>query len=159
MEYTNRYGDVYTFTKQEDGSVLWEGDFKHCRFGWPNDYTIAYQTYCRDTSEFGETPMHIETFKEEVHNQVYDENGNWIGPSYLCEKYGPMVKSITNEYNMVDPSGGPFIKTHMDLGQISTEFKDLCVEGFKPVETGWLISTYNKYFHLADSKTIGGLTV
>ena len=30
MEYKNRYGDVYTFTKQEDGSVLWEGDFKHC---------------------------------------------------------------------------------------------------------------------------------
>ncbi len=24
VEYKNRYGDVYTFTKQEDGSVLWE---------------------------------------------------------------------------------------------------------------------------------------
>ena len=32
FKYTNRYGDVYTFTKQEDGSVLWEGDFKYCRF-------------------------------------------------------------------------------------------------------------------------------
>ena len=33
MEYRNRYGDVYTFTKQEDGNVLWEGDFNYCRTG------------------------------------------------------------------------------------------------------------------------------
>ena len=32
-EYTNRYGDVYTFTKQEDGNVLWEGKFEHMRAG------------------------------------------------------------------------------------------------------------------------------
>ena len=33
MEYRNRYGDVYTFTKQEDGNVLWEGDFEFIRSG------------------------------------------------------------------------------------------------------------------------------
>ena len=33
MEYTNRYGDVFTFTKQEDGNVLWEGNFEHMRAG------------------------------------------------------------------------------------------------------------------------------
>jgi hypothetical protein len=33
MNYTNRYGDVYTFTKQEDGNVLWEGKFEHMRAG------------------------------------------------------------------------------------------------------------------------------
>ena len=38
VEYKNRYGDVYTFTKQEDNSVLWEGNFKYCRFGSSNDY-------------------------------------------------------------------------------------------------------------------------
>ena len=27
-KYENRYGDVYTFTKQENGNVLWEGDFQ-----------------------------------------------------------------------------------------------------------------------------------
>ena len=48
MKYTNRYGDVYTFTKQEDGSVLWEGDFKHARFGYPNNCKRAYQQYCKD---------------------------------------------------------------------------------------------------------------
>ena len=31
--YINRYGDKYTFTKQEDGNVLWEGDFEYIRAG------------------------------------------------------------------------------------------------------------------------------
>jgi hypothetical protein len=33
FKYTNRYGDVYTFTKQEDGSVLWEGNFERVKVG------------------------------------------------------------------------------------------------------------------------------
>ena len=33
VEYTNRYGDVYTFTKQEDGNVLMEGKFEWMRSG------------------------------------------------------------------------------------------------------------------------------
>ena len=37
MKYTNRYGDVFTFTKQENGDVLWEGDFEFHRYGWPNN--------------------------------------------------------------------------------------------------------------------------
>ena len=30
-KYTNRYGDDYTFTVQEDGTVLWEGPFDYYR--------------------------------------------------------------------------------------------------------------------------------
>ena len=37
MEYRNRYGDNYKFTKQEDGNVLWEGDFEYSRFGYDKD--------------------------------------------------------------------------------------------------------------------------
>jgi hypothetical protein len=33
MKYRNRYGDEYTFTKQKDGNVLWEGDFEYIRAG------------------------------------------------------------------------------------------------------------------------------
>jgi len=33
VTYTNRYGDVFTFTKQEDGNVLWEGPFEYIRVG------------------------------------------------------------------------------------------------------------------------------
>ena len=32
-EYKNRYGDIYTFTKQEDGNVLMEGKFEWVRLG------------------------------------------------------------------------------------------------------------------------------
>ena len=32
-KYRNRYGEVYTFTKQKDGNVLWEGDFEYIRAG------------------------------------------------------------------------------------------------------------------------------
>lgn len=37
MKYTNRYGDVYTFTKQENGDVLWEGNFEFSRYGFDNN--------------------------------------------------------------------------------------------------------------------------
>ena len=33
VNYRNRYGDVYTFTKQKNGSVLMEGDFNYVRTG------------------------------------------------------------------------------------------------------------------------------
>ena len=33
VRYRNRYGDEYTFTKQKDGNVLWEGDFEYIRAG------------------------------------------------------------------------------------------------------------------------------
>lgn len=32
--YQNRYGDVYTFTKQEDNTILWEGPFEYYRVGF-----------------------------------------------------------------------------------------------------------------------------
>lgn len=33
LNYTNRHGDIFTFTKQEDGNVLWEGSFEYVRSG------------------------------------------------------------------------------------------------------------------------------
>lgn len=33
VRYKNRDGDEFTFTKQDDGNVLWEGDFKYSRYG------------------------------------------------------------------------------------------------------------------------------
>ena len=33
VNYRNRYGDIYRFTKQKDGNVLWEGDFNYVRTG------------------------------------------------------------------------------------------------------------------------------
>ena len=33
VEYKNRYGDVYRFTPQDNGNILWEGNFEFCRVG------------------------------------------------------------------------------------------------------------------------------
>jgi hypothetical protein len=150
VEYKNRYGDVYTFTKQEDGSVLWEGSFKHCRIGSSNDYKLAYETYCHDTGKVGDSPMHIEDFKEAIHEAVYDENDRYVGPSVIGNKYQSMVKS--NPWiSMVDPSGGPYLNEHMDLGNFfSDEFDGLCIRSFEPIETGYKINTYGKFDHLDD---------
>ena len=58
MKHINRYNDEYTFTKTNEG-VLWEGDFKHCRFSWPNDYTEAYSLYSKEE----EDPVTLDDFK------------------------------------------------------------------------------------------------
>jgi hypothetical protein len=39
VKYQNRYGDEYIFTKQEDGTVLWEGTFDYYRYGINEDET------------------------------------------------------------------------------------------------------------------------
>ena len=149
VNYENRYGDVFTFTKQEDGNVLWEGNFKYCRFGSSNDYSLAYQNYCKDSSSMGITPMHIEDFKEAIHESVYDENDRYVGPSVIGDKYQSMVKS--NPWiSMVDPSGGPFINEHSKLDIFGEELKGLCVQLFEPIETGYKIHTYGEFDHLRE---------
>jgi hypothetical protein len=157
MEYKNRYNDNYTFTLQEDGSILWEGDFTYHRIGWPNVYKEAYEAYCKDVGSKGERPMHIDSFKEAVHESVYDENDNYAGSGPIAKKYGSLVYSDKDTIDMVDPSGGPYITTHQDLSWLGEEFKDLCVGGFKSILTGYKIFTYGKYDHLADTKIIGGI--
>ena len=154
MEYTNRYGDVYTFTKQDDGSVLWEGNFEHCRFGWPNVYKRAYQQYRKDGGG-----MHIQDFEEQVHEMMYNVEGEYIGPGPITAQYGHLVYSDTKNVNMVDPSGGPYLSTHTNLGERfdSEELKGLCISSFKSVDTGYLIETYGEFDHLADTKIIGGI--
>ena len=149
VSYKNRYGDVYTFELDENKNVIWKGSFKWCRFGWPNVYKEAYQQYRKDGGH-----MHIEEFKEEVH--TYDRET--FKPSDIAEKYRSLVYSDTNTIDMVDPSGGPYMTSHMDLGDfLGEEFNSRCIREFKPVEEGYLIITYDKYEHLAEYRQIGGI--
>jgi len=152
-KYTNRYNDVYTFTRQENGDVLWEGEFEYCRFGWPNVYKEAYEQYRKDGGD-----LHIEDFKKEVHNYIRDENGKYVGPSEIANKYATMVYSDRNTIDMVDPSGGPYLTTGNELGAwLGEEFENRIIHSFQPVETGYLIKTYDKYAHLAEYRSIAGL--
>lgn len=104
--YTNRYGDVYTFTPQEDGTYLWEGNFEYYRVGYPNDYSKAYDAYCKKHIEgFYEGPRYtLEEFKEKIHE--YDEKERkFVMDSELIG----LVTPDTSKLDMVDPSGGPYI--------------------------------------------------
>ena len=129
-QHKNRYGDVFTFTKDENHDILWEGNFEWCRFGMPNDYTEAYKTYCEDMGNL----LTMEEFKTAVHK--YDDiKGKYI----LSDKYIRLVSSLKNEIDMVDPSGGPYISRGMPLDSFG--FKDYIVKDFERIDTGYKIIT------------------
>jgi hypothetical protein len=130
VELKNRYKDIYTFTKTDEG-ILWEGDFKWVRSSWPNNYDKAYEAYCKDE----ENPMPLEEFKEKVHyyNRETFEYGE------LNKKYGSLVSSDLSKIHMVDPSGGPYLTEGTDMRWIDPVFEGLIIDGFKRVETGYLI--------------------
>ena len=124
---TNRYGDEFTLTLQEDGTILWEGNFEYCRFGHPNDYTKAFFEYTRDTGG----GISLEQFRELVH--AYDDEKE----SYVLEdrKYAELVTSNTAIINMVDPSGGPYLTSGMVIKELSGKE----IERFESVKEGWKI--------------------
>jgi len=155
VEYKNRYGDVYTFTKQEDGIILWEGPFEHVRIGFPNVYKKAYQQFRKDGGQLNQYE-----FEEKVHEQIYDQDGNWLRKGPITEDYGPMVFSDTDSINMVDPSGGPCLNQHTNLGNLfSDEFDGLCISSFtwNKDKKAYEIQTYGEFDHLAETKIIGGI--
>jgi hypothetical protein len=132
MKYKNRYGDVFTFTEDENHNVLWEGNFKYCRFGMPNDYTKAYQAYLDDREGIDEDKIFsLEEFKLNVHEY---HGGYYIYPDYVT-----LVESLKDEIDMVDPSGGPYIAREMKLDSFG--FKDYVVKDFEKIETGYKIIT------------------
>jgi hypothetical protein len=126
VSYKNRYGDIYTFTKYEDGNILWEGPFNHLRMGFPNDYTKAYNAYISENEN-----ITLETFKEKVH--FYDEEKQM----YPLIMYAKLVESLKDKINMIDPSGGPYINVGMDMGYIHENFKDMIVEDIIDVNGGY----------------------
>lgn len=130
--YKNRYGDIFTFTLQDDGNVLWEGNFEYCRIGMPNDYTRAYKEYIDDNCN-SDHCMSLKQFKEEVHR--YDDETH----QYVYDKYNRMVESIKDKIDMIDPSGGPYISVGMSLSSFG--FKDLKVKDLKWCEEGYIIKT------------------
>ena len=132
--HTNRYGDEFVFTLLEDGNIQWDGKFEHHRVGFPNDYETAYQAYFKaECNPPHDHTLSLREFKEEVHRFIY-KNGEYVGMGPIAEKYHSLVKSKKDVINMVDPSGGPYLKDGMEImGKIIKEFKSN--------ESGYLIIT------------------
>ena len=131
-EYKNRYGDVFTFTRDDHHDILWEGNFDFCRIGMPNDYTRAYKAYLKDNAG-KQSLMTLNQFKNAVHD--YDDETL----TYDYPKYVKMVDTLENEIDMVDPSGGPYITRGMSLSNLG--FKDYVVKDFQKTDTGMKIIT------------------
>lgn len=134
IKYRNRYGDIFTFTKDQDGNVLWEGNFEYCRVGFPNVYNKAYDQYVQDGGS-----LDLEEFEIEVHKASYDPEAKYIGMSEISQKYASLVYSDKDTIDMVDPSGGPYMGAKGDLGILDEEFNGLIIERFEKIDTGYKI--------------------
>ncbi len=98
FKYENRYHDQIIFTQVAEDVWHMSGfNPNWARFGWANDYSVAYGAYCMDEDD----PMPLEQFEKEV-TKYYEPN-----KSTICEKYGHMVTSDKSRIDMFDPSGGP----------------------------------------------------
>jgi hypothetical protein len=137
VKYTNRYNDVFTFSKTEDGNILFEGEFKWMRCGWPNDYTKAYEAYLADTDT--DARMTLGEFKKAVHEPVYDADGKYQHMSETSQKYAKLVYSNTNMIDMIDPSGGPYLHSEHNMGIFDKSFEGMIIQEFKSVPEGYLI--------------------
>jgi hypothetical protein len=133
IKYTNRYNDVFTFSKTEDGNILVEGEFKWMRCGWPNVYTEAYNAYCADVDT--DERMTLGEFKEAVH-EYHPET---FKSTPLAKKYQGLVYSDTTKINMIDPSGGPYMHSGHDMGMFDDSFKGMVVDYFESDSKGYLI--------------------
>jgi len=138
VEYTNRYNDVFTFSKTEDGNILFEGEFKWMRCGWPNVYDDAYKAYCADTDT--DEQMTLGEFKKAVH-EYHPET---FEATPLNKQYAKLVYSNTKAIDMIDPSGGPYMHSGHDMGMFDDSFKGMIIQEFKSVPEGYLIVIENE---------------
>jgi len=95
-KYENRYGDVYTFTKLEDGNILWEGDFDHSRFGYDKDPKdpIYIDPSGGPFIKVGQMLSHI----------IYGDEMNVIVESFERIDTGYLIKCKEHEYDPNDMS-------------------------------------------------------
>lgn len=134
VKYNNRYGDAFTFTKTEDGNILWEGNFEWCICGWPNNYDEAYSRYTED----GGT-LTLEEFKKEIHKAEYDSEGNYLGMSGYHKLYAHLIYSDKSIIDMVDPSGGPYLCENYGMEVFDKSFKGMFIQEFERTEIGYKI--------------------
>lgn len=132
INYKNRYGDEFTFEKTDDGHMFMSGNFEYMRWGYPNDYTKAYNTYLHENKE-NQSLMSFNQFKDAVHQ--YDDKTQ----HYTYDRYLKLVETNTNTINMIDASGGPYLCEGMDMGTFSEEFKGMTIKEFKSQPDGYKI--------------------
>ena len=127
IKYVNRYNDIYTFTRTEDGNILMEGEWKWMRWGSPNVYDQAYLAYCTDVDT--DERMTLGEFKTAIY--AHDTKA--------LLKYQKMVYTDIAKINMIDPSGGPYLHVGHNMGDFGKEFEGMIIDHFKSTSAGYLI--------------------
>ena len=109
--YHNRYGDEIKFERVDDNTVEMTG-YTYYRAGWSNDYSKAYEAYVNENSN----TIPLEELQKRVHDYPTEENPT---PNPL-KQYQGLIFSL-EEYDMVDPSGGPYLSLGMNLSRYGHE--------------------------------------
>jgi hypothetical protein len=108
--YKNRYGDNIVFEQVSPKKIKMTG-YQYPRYGWPNNYEVAYFTYLEDQQGINDDPLYPEEFVKELYcEDWHDPDKN---PLY---KYLMLVTTDKDRINMFDPSGGPYLTIDYDLG-------------------------------------------
>lgn len=125
VTYVNRYGDEIVFEQVELNKIEMSGYDDHLRAGWPNDYSEAYEVYkdfCATLEEPDydflvddpEASVIREMTLKEFEVAILDAFHVKQHPLYDFTQY---IKSDKSRYDMVDPSGGPYIAVGMNIGR------------------------------------------
>jgi hypothetical protein len=124
-EIINRYGKTNTFTKLDDGNYLWEGDFSFSRASYKFCAKNSYSKFLKDHKN---STMQIDEFFERIYE--WDEHTRSYDPRYA--KYQDMIEQ-TPFLNMVDPSGGPYLTSGMEVPGTNDiiDYFEPCTEGYK----------------------------
>jgi hypothetical protein len=128
--YYNRHRDAIVFERIDDNTITMTGG-KWMRFGWPNKYDVAYAHYLKEVDKLQEPdydllveditnnelrPYTEAEFEKAMQGNLHDYEERKAIPA--LKWLWKHVYSDRSTYDMVDPSGGPYLCTGMDLGEM-----------------------------------------
>lgn len=130
--YKNRYGDIITFVETDENTVEMSGyNPQWIRGSWANDYSDAYGLYLNQCNTL-EEPDYDYLIEDNDENRLrpmtYQEFANTIHSNEKYQHYLSLIKSDKTRYEMVDPSGGPYISVGSDLNEFFGDDKKRIVE-------------------------------
>lgn len=119
--YNNRYGDTIQFKELSKNKVEMSGyNPEWLRVGWSNDYSDAYDIYLNQCNMLEEPDYYYlvdDPNTNECRPMTYQEFAHRVENNEDYRPYLRYTKSDKSRYEMVDPSGGPYISLGMDIGR------------------------------------------
>ena len=136
--YNNRYGDTIVFQEASSDEVHMTGH-AYMRIGWDNIYTKAYDAYMADVAKLDEPDFDLlieDPSQNITRHCTFEEFKKWIHGYYPdrinpLSRYQKLVETDYATINMVDPSGGPYLKVGYDLSAYFGDRKKRIIESIQ----------------------------